>query len=138
MFSHAEYAKLVEDTIAQINYLSTVKGGEYAGDSDRLANFRRNGDAIGVPMEVIWRVYAGKHWDSISQYIKDIAEGKDRPRAESMLGRFDDLIVYAILGKAIYLERERNKQSFEALAGFAGSLPIDESKINRVIDSKGS
>lgn len=111
-FSHDEYERLVRDTIDQINILSRVKGGEYAGDSDRLANFRRNADAIGVPMEVIWRVYIGKHWDSISQYVKDIAEGKDRPRSEPMLGRFDDLIVYAILGKAILIERERNKKNF--------------------------
>lgn len=100
---------LIEETIKNIKYLETTKGGEYAGDDDRLANFRRNAESVGVSMEVIWRVYAGKHWDSISQYIKDIQSGKDRPRSESMLGRFDDLIVYAILGKAIYIERERNK-----------------------------
>lgn len=110
VFTHADYNKLVQETINEINRLSTVKGGEYAGDVDRLANFRRNAGDVGLPMEAVWRIYIGKHWDSISQYTKDIVEGKDRPRSESMLGRFDDLIVYAILGKAIYLERERNKR----------------------------
>jgi hypothetical protein len=108
-FSHKEWDELVDKTIKQIHYLSSTKGGEYAGDDDRLANFRRNASEIGVSMEVVWRIYIGKHWDSISQYIKDIQTGKDRDRSEPLEGRFDDLIVYAILGKAILRERERNK-----------------------------
>lgn len=115
---------LVAESVQTIRLLEKVKGGEYAGDDDRLENFRRNGKAIGVPMEVIWRVYAGKHWDSITQYIKDIQTGKDRTRSEPMLGRFDDLAVYAILGKAIYLERERNKKREEHIADIQRAVEI--------------
>ena len=107
--NHDAWNKLVEETIDQIHLLSKIKGGEYAGDLDRLANFRRNAEAAGVSMPVVWRIYAGKHWDSITQWVQDIQQGKDRPRAESMLGRFDDLIVYAILGKAIYLELNKKQ-----------------------------
>jgi len=106
-FLHADFDKLVEETVAQIKTLSDLKGGEYAGDNDRLANFRRNGDNLGIPMEVIWYVYTAKHWDAIAQYVRDLSEGKTRQRLESLSERFDDLIVYAILGKAMLIERER-------------------------------
>ncbi len=106
-FSHAEFNELIDETVANIKQLSDLKGGEYAGDLDRLANFRRHGDNLGVPMEVIWYVYTAKHWDAIAQYVRDLSEGKSRQRMESLSGRFDDLIVYAILGKAMLVERER-------------------------------
>jgi hypothetical protein len=57
-------------------------------------------------MELVWRIYAGKHWDAISQYIKDIQTGKERHRLESLSGRADDLIVYLLLFKAMLMERE--------------------------------
>jgi hypothetical protein len=110
-FSHAEYDKIVEETIEQIRELSALKGGEYAGDYDRLANFRRNADNCGVPMELIWRIYAGKHWDAITTYINDVVNHKDRPRLESLAGRANDLIVYLILFKCMLFERESDVSS---------------------------
>lgn len=105
MFSHTKYQELVESTIANINQLSKLKGGEYAGDTDRLANFRRNGQNLGLPMEVVWAVYAAKHWDAVLQYINDLSNGKERERLEPLSGRLDDLIVYCILFKAMLQER---------------------------------
>lgn len=104
-YSHEAYAKLVEQTVEQINSLSRLKGGEYAGDTDRLANFRRNAAALGLNLEDVWAVYAGKHWDAIQQYVKDLRTGKKRERLESIAGRADDLIVYCILFKAILEDR---------------------------------
>lgn len=104
-FSHAKYQELVEKTIAEINRLSKLKGGEYAGDDDRLANFRRNGENLRLPMEVIWAIYAAKHWDAVIQYISDLNNGKTRQRAEPLSGRLDDIIVYCILFKAMLAER---------------------------------
>ncbi len=106
-FSHEEYARIVDETVEQINKLSLLKGGEYAGDVDRLANFRRNAANLGLNMEDVWSVYAGKHWDAIMQYVRDLREGKKRERMESIEGRMDDLIVYLILAKAMYRERQR-------------------------------
>lgn len=108
-----EFRKILKKSVEQIQNLSTLKGGEYAGDTDRLANFRRNGIALGLPMEVIWAVYAGKHWDAIQQYIKDLTIGRQRERLESIEGRIDDLIVYLILFKAIYQERTQPPQEPE-------------------------
>jgi len=105
-FSHEEYALIVDQTIQQIKELSSLKGGEYAGDEDRLANFRRNAINLGLTMEDVWSVYAAKHWDAIMQYVKDLRDNKTRKRLESIEGRMDDLIVYLILAKAMYRERE--------------------------------
>lgn len=105
-FSQERWEQLLDETIRQIRSLSTIKGGEYAGDLDRLENFRRNAAAMDLTMEQVWRVYAGKHWDALTQWVKDRAAGIQRPRAESLLGRADDLIVYGILLKAMILESE--------------------------------
>lgn len=108
-FTHEEYHKLVEDTFAKVVNLGIVKGGEYAGDGDRLANFRRNALDQGLSMEAVWRVYAAKHWDAIGQYVRDLNAGKDRERAEPLAGRADDLIVYLLLFKCMLVERDARR-----------------------------
>lgn len=105
MYSHTNYEKLVSQTIDQIKSLSILKGGEYAGDVDRLANFRRNAAALDLNMETVWAVYAAKHWDAVMQYVRDLENGKERERLEPLAGRLDDLIVYCILMKAMLEER---------------------------------
>ena len=104
MIDQGTFDKLLAETWETIMELSRKKGGEYAGDHDLLQNFRRNSERLNLPMEVIWAVYAAKHWDAISQYCSDVAAGVDRPRMESLAGRCDDLIVYLILFKAMLLE----------------------------------
>ena len=103
-FSHERWDDLLEEAVAQIKSLSTLKGGEYAGDTDRLANFRRNAAVLDLPMESIWAVYAAKHWDALIQFIKDKNNGKTRERLEPISGRVDDLLVYLLLFKAILEE----------------------------------
>ena len=39
VFTHASYDLLVNETIANIKKLSTLKGGEYAGDTDGCPSF---------------------------------------------------------------------------------------------------
>ena len=105
IFSQKEWEELLNESTSSIINLAKLKGGEYAGDVDRLANFRRNGDNLGLMMEQVWAVYAGKHWDAIMQYIKDISRGADRVRMEPISGRADDLLVYLLLFKAMLKER---------------------------------
>lgn len=100
-YPHARYDELREQTFETVRGLGLNKGGEYSGDDDRLANFRRNGADQELPMETIWRVYAAKHWDAIGQYIKDRRNGKERLRTEGIGGRVDDLITYLVLFKAM-------------------------------------
>lgn len=106
IFPHSRYNSLVSETWDEVISLGIKKGGEYAGDEDRLANFRRNAERLGLNMETVWGVYAGKHWDAISQYIKDLNQGITRERLESISGRADDLIVYLLLFKAMVEERD--------------------------------
>lgn len=104
-FSHDDYDRLIKQTIGEILKLSTLKGGEYAGDVDRLANFRRNGLQVGVPMETCWAIYYNKHHDAVMQWVQDLSTGKKRDRLEPIAGRVDDMIVYLILLKAMLVER---------------------------------
>lgn len=103
-FSNERWATLLDATFAEIRSLGAKKGGEYSGDDDRLLNFRRNGAALGLPMETVWAVYAAKHWDAIQQFIKDQRNGKERERLEPIAGRVDDLLVYLLLFKAMLEE----------------------------------
>jgi hypothetical protein len=105
VYSHARYEVLLDKAIEEIRKLSQMKGGEYAGDVDRLANFRRNAAALGLQMEQVWAVYAAKHWDALMQYVQDLGTGKTRPRLETIEGRVDDLLVYLLLFKAMFEER---------------------------------
>lgn len=119
MFSHERFNELLEDTVAKVVQLGDLKGGEYAGDVDRLANFRRNGERLSLPMEAIWAVYAGKHWDAIQQYCQDKITGRTRLRMEGIAGRLDDLILYCVLMKAIVEEDEQRR----AIAFSGGDVP---------------
>ena len=109
MFSHDAYARIMDETFEEMKALGTLKGGEYAGDYDRLANFRRNAERLGLSMETVWSVYAAKHWDALTQYIQDMNTGKTRQRLESIEGRVDDLLVYLILFKCMLSERSQSK-----------------------------
>ena len=96
-YSHEQYAALLRKILGEMQKLAELKGGEYAGDSDRLANFRRNGEALGLSMETVWAVYAGKHWDAIQQWVKDQRADVQRERLEPIEGRIHDLMVYLTL-----------------------------------------
>lgn len=113
-FSHERYDKLCEDTFDNVRELSRLKGGEYSGDDDRLANFRRNGYDTDTNYETVWRVYAAKHWDAIGQYIRDKNNSINRVRMEGLSGRVDDLIVYLLLFKAMIAEAEDSKSTDQA------------------------
>jgi hypothetical protein len=108
--NHADFTALIEQTISQIHWLSKTKGGEYAGDVDRLENFKRNGRAIDVSPLLIWQVYCTKHIDSINQFVSDVVNKKQRERSEPLEGRADDIIVYMILFKALYKEWQEHQR----------------------------
>lgn len=101
---HADFDKLFKDTIAEMEQLLRIKGGEYAGDIDRLANFKRNAERLQVHPLTIWAVYFYKHIDAINQFVQDIQAGKTRQRSESIFGRFDDALNYLMLGKALVMD----------------------------------
>ena len=98
-----EFDKSYDSLIKETLKMRDTKGKEYCGSEDRLANFKRAGEAIGIdPIKVLY-VYMCKHWDSISSYVKGNREGLSEP----IRGRIVDLITYAGLLNGLI---EENKQ----------------------------
>lgn len=64
-----EFDKLVEETMAATAKLLIAKGAEYAGDADRLLNFKRNAIKNHQTVLETWQTYWGKHIDSINTYM---------------------------------------------------------------------
>ena len=97
---------IVADAIKRAEQLFTSKNSEYGDNGDILANFRRLAQQQDLPMSTVWMMLAGKHIDSIQQYVKDVRASKGRNRTEPMSARIDDLIVYSILLLAIVNEEQ--------------------------------
>lgn len=109
LYGGRTWRQILDQTQHNIQKLCETKGDEYkASNDDQLANFRRRSVRFkDVPPELIWAVYAGKHWDALETYIDDLQTGTTRQRSEPMEGRVDDLIVYLILFKAMLAERTK-------------------------------
>lgn len=116
-----EFNVVVEETIQAIRKLLIVKGGEYAGSEDRLANFKRGAQLTGIEPMTVALIYLSKHYDGVCTYIRDLQTGQDRPRSESIEGRLDDMINYCILIKAIIKERRAHP-----VAGSYRPFTVDE------------
>ncbi len=102
-----DFTNQVNDIMAHCHELLVVKGGEYAGTADRLANFKRGAALTGcTPLQCLF-VYMSKHYDAVATYIRDEATGTLRPRSEPIDGRFNDLINYCILAQALIEEQRR-------------------------------
>ena len=97
---------LVRETIDELEKLLIVKGGEYAGSEDRLANFKRGAQLTGATSLQVAFIYASKHYDAISTYVRKDAAGHQQVLSEPIAGRLHDLINYCILMKGIIEEGE--------------------------------
>lgn len=96
----AQFNKLVEIARKRQDALLKAKGADYTRHSaDRLSNFKRNAEAIGVSPLIVWAVYAGKHWDAIMAFIKT-----GKTESEALTGRFDDLVNYLYLLEGLVSE----------------------------------
>lgn len=107
--NQAEFKLLCDETIASTAALLIAKGEEYAGTEDRLSNFKRGANLTGTTPLQTALIYASKHYDSICTYIRKDSAGLPQVLSEPIEGRFDDLINYCILMKAII--REQNSHN---------------------------
>ncbi len=104
--NQADFDLVVKSTMLSIDALLTVKGGEYASSDDRLANFKRGAALTGcTPLQVLF-IYLSKHYDAVASFVKTSAAGSVRASSEPIGGRFDDLINYCILAKALIAESQ--------------------------------
>lgn len=114
--NQADFSALVASTIKATTDLLVVKGGEYAGSEDRLANFKRGAGLTGAtPMQVLF-IYLSKHYDAVATYIRDDATNTERRRSESIRGRVHDAINYLLLLEALIVEREGEKDAAAKVA----------------------
>lgn len=70
----ADFDAIVEATVAKTASLLVQKGAEYAGDADRLINFKRTAARNGVTVLDAWQTYWGKHVDSINTYMARVKD----------------------------------------------------------------
>lgn len=104
--NNEDFERLVDQTIVDLKQLLLVKGGEYAGSEDRLANFKRGAQLTGTtPLQVAF-IYASKHYDAVATFVRDEASKTERPRSETIVGRLDDLMNYCLLMKALAQEAQ--------------------------------
>jgi hypothetical protein len=121
-----DFSALVSATVKSTADLLVVKGGEYADDADRLANFKRGAALTGAtPLQVAF-IYASKHYDGIASFVKTSAAGTPRPSSEPIEGRFDDLINYCILMKALVVENQEIYDLREVLGKNETSKRVDD------------
>jgi|TARA_Y100000114_G_scaffold72660_1_gene66594 hypothetical protein len=80
------------------------KGPEYTmQDSDVLNNFKSTAKKLGVDPLVIWYAYFDKQISSVAAHVSN----HDLNKAEPMISRFGDIINYAKLGYALFIERDK-------------------------------
>lgn len=79
------------------------KGAEYSrGEEDVNSNFHRVAGSVGTDSLTVAYIYAAKHWDSISNYIKT----RKTPSGEPIEGRLGDIINYCLILAALIHEAE--------------------------------
>jgi hypothetical protein len=104
-----EFTALVDQTISSTAALLVSKGEEYAGSTDRLANFKRGSALTGAtPLQVAF-IYASKHYDALATFVRKDGAKIPQQLSEPIEGRLDDLINYCILMKAIISETKSIK-----------------------------
>jgi len=80
------------------------KGPEYTiGNEDVLNNFKSTAKKLGVDPLVIWYAYFDKQVSSVAAHVSN----EDLNKAEPMISRFGDIINYAKLGYALFVERDK-------------------------------
>ena len=80
------------------------KGPEYTtGNEDVLNNFKSTAKKLNVDPLVVWYAYFDKQVSSVAAHVSN----EDLNKAEPMISRFGDIINYAKLGYALFVERDK-------------------------------
>lgn len=105
--SQKEMEELIALTFERVMELRRTKGAEYNDDDNCFSDFNAVSRETGLTQEMILKVFAGKHWNSISLHVRDLESGKSRKRTESIEQRIDDAIVYLCLLKGMVKARSK-------------------------------
>ena len=66
--THEKFDKLFEARVEKLREIGRTKGHKYAGDADRLANFKEEGKELDLPPEKVLHVFLNKHLRAIGHY----------------------------------------------------------------------
>lgn len=103
---HQTFMQVLHGTHQRLLELTASKGEEYkAASDDQLANFRRVAERTGVQPLTALMTFMNKHYDSLCEYVRREQLGMDKIESEPIAGRIDDLILYAILFKAMVMDQ---------------------------------
>lgn len=91
-----EFDELMEATYQKLLAMRASKGRDYAGNDDRLANFKRHAEQVDIDPLKIWAVYYNKHHDAIMTFVRMHAHESYQP-SEPIEGRIEDAILYLFL-----------------------------------------
>ena len=116
---NVEFSKITNEFIDKAKNIMLTKGVEYAGDADRLANFKRGAAIVGVNPETVLFIYMAKHWDSVGSFIKSLQSGQslsdiEKKLSEPIEGRVMDINNYLWLLNAL-IEERRQMEAASAL-----------------------
>lgn len=89
---------LMAQVFDEIRLINNTKGVEYATDRDALQNFK-DGTEWGITAKQNLMVAMNKHFRSIQAFVKN-----DKVLSEPIEQRLNDLILYAILLRALVAE----------------------------------
>lgn len=95
--------EVVGPIVADVQTIFATKGLDYAGDTDRLANFRRIGLRLGMSPKTVCLVYMMKHLDAL---ITDASTGKIK--GEPVSDKLRDIVAYSMLYAGLDLEDKKN------------------------------
>lgn len=100
-----EFLELLDKEFGEIRALNVTKGHDYAGDDDALSNFKTMAGQVGQTPEVVWAIYAAKHWSAIMTYCRE-----GQVQSEPIEGRLRDVILYCFLLLGL-IEEDRQAQA---------------------------
>jgi len=113
--NQSEFESLCDSLLSDARKnIMVKKGREYAGDEDRLANFKRGAANCGVKPETVLYVYLSKHIDSLSTFIRDLEKSDSLGSVEEKLSepiaeRIKDAINYLLLLHGLIQERKNHE-----------------------------
>lgn len=100
-----QFERLVDDTLFKCREHLVIQAQEGSDNDDRLAQFKRSASLTGCTPLQVALIQASQHYDAVANLVRDLARGDSR-NVEAVEQRFDDLINYSLLMKALVMEAD--------------------------------
>lgn len=95
--------KVVEPLVAEIQHIFVTKGSDYAGDDDRLNNFKSIALRLGISPVKVAGVYLYKHLDAMETWFRT-----GKLKGEPIESKIVDIIAYLMLLQGLNLEQDND------------------------------